>query len=145
MPAEACRRAAPAVAALLVAGALGPGALAQESSGEVCRVLLSRGATAQGGASGTMTVRNLGRACRIENFTVPESKTPTSRLEVVSAPKHGRLEIIQPNTVAYTPPEGFRGADEFAYEGSGPGRQGGTLPFSVRVSVRVVGPHEPLR
>ena len=63
----------------------------------------------------------------------------------MKAPEHGRLEIIQPNVVASTPREGFTGLDEFAYGGSGPGRESRTLPFNVRVSVRVVRPGEALR
>ena len=81
-----------------------------------------------GGATGTMIVRNVGRACRVVNFTVPEQRIATSRLEVVRAPAQGRLEVIQPNVVAYTPNAGYTGPDEFHYGGSGPGREGRILP-----------------
>ncbi|SRR5713226_2062647 len=145
MRADAPWRTAPAAVALLAAGALVPAAAGQEPQTDVCAVLIARGATTLGGAAGTMTVRNVGRPCRIVNFSVPESRVATSRLEVVKAPEHGRLEVVQPNVVAYTPREGFIGLDQFAYGGSGPGREGRTLPFSVRVSVRVVGPGEALR
>jgi hypothetical protein len=145
MRADARGRAGPVAVALLVAGALVPVAAAQEPQAGICAVSIARGATAPGGATGTMTVRNVGRACRIVNYSVPESRVATGRLEVVKPPEHGRLEIIQPNVVAYTPREGFTGPDEFAYGGSGPGREGRTLPFSVRVSVRVMGPAEALR
>ena len=132
-------------AALLALGSLVAGAAAEESQAGVCTVSVGRGATAPGGATGVMTVRNVGRPCRIVNFSAPESRVATSRLEIVKAPAGGRLEIVQPNVVAYTPREGFTGADEFAYGGSGPGREGRTLPFSVRISVRVVGPGEAVR
>jgi len=130
------------VAALLVAGA---GSSAQDPRTDACVVSIGRGATGVGGATGTMIVRNAGRACRVVNFTVPETRVPTSRLEVVRAPAQGRLEIIQPNVVAYTPARGYAGPDEFHYGGSGPGREGQILPFSVRIQVQVVGPDAPLR
>lgn len=132
-------------ATLLAAGALAPAASAQESQADLCAVSIGRGATTPGGAAGTITVRNVGRACRIANFTVPEQRVATNRLDVVRAPEQGRLEVIQPNVVAYTPRAGYAGPDEFHYGGSGPGREGRTLPFSVRISVRVVGPEDPLR
>jgi hypothetical protein len=122
-----------------------PTASAQESQAEWCAVSIARGATTPGGAAGTMTVRNVGRACRIMNFTVPEDRTPTSELEVVKGPAHGRLEIVQPNVVTYTPKAVYLGPDEFQYAGRGPGRSGRILPFSVRISVRVVGSDAPLR
>ena len=134
-----------ASAALLVAGALGSTASGQGSQADLCTVSIGRGATGLGGAAGTMTVRNLGRSCRITNFTVPEQRVATSRLEVVRAPVQGRLEVIQPNIVAYSPNAGYTGPDEFHYGGSGPGREGRTLPFSVRIQVRVVAPDAPLR
>jgi hypothetical protein len=133
-----------ASAALLVTGALGSAAFAQESQTDLCAVSIGRGATGLGGATGTMTVRNAGRTCRVVNFTVPEERIATSRLEVVRAPAQGRLEIIQPNVAAYTPNAGYTGPDEFHYGGSGPGREGRTLPFSVRIQVRVVGPDAPV-
>jgi hypothetical protein len=92
-----------------------------------------------------MTVRNLGGSCRITNLTVPEQRVATSHLEVFRAPEQGRLEVIQPNVVAYTPNAGYTGPDEFQYGGSGPGREGRILPFSVRIQVRVVAPGAPLR
>ena len=138
-------RAGAVVAALLATAAPGSAALAQESQGDVCVMAIGRGATGPGGATGTMTVRNVGRPCRIVNFTVPEQRVATSRLEIVRAPGQGRLEVIQPNVVAYTPNSRYTGADEFQYGGSGPGREGRTLPFSVRIQVRVVGPDAPLR
>jgi hypothetical protein len=133
------------VAALLATGALGSAASNQESQAELCAVSIGRGATGPGGATGTMTVRNTGRPCRITNFTVPEQRVATDRLEVVRAPAQGRLEIIQPNVAAYTPNAGYTGPDEFHYGGSGPGREGRTLPFDVRIQVRVVGPEAPVR
>jgi len=133
-----------AAAILLAAGVLAP-ASAQQPQAGVCTVTLGRGATSPGGATGTMTVRNVGEPCRISNFTVPESQVATSRLEVVKAPAQGHLDIVQPNLIAYVPRPGFAGRDEFAYGGSGPGRDGRVLPFSVRVSVRVLGPDEALR
>lgn len=138
-------RAGAMVAALLAPGALASAASGQESPGDLCAVSIGRGATGAGGAAGTMTVRNAGRPCRITNFTVPEQRVATDRLEVVRAPAHGRLEVIQPNVVAYTPSAGYTGPDEFHYGGSGPGREGPTLPFSVRVRVQVVGPGAPVR
>jgi hypothetical protein len=132
-------------AALLAAGGLITVAQAQEPQGGVCVVSIGRGATVPGGASGEMTVRNVGRPCRIVNYSQPESRVATSRLEVVRAPEHGMVDIVQPNVVTYTPRSGFTGPDEFSYAGSGPGRSGQTLPFSVRVLVRVVGAAEPLR
>lgn len=54
-------------------------------------------------------------------------------------------EVIQPNVVAYTPNAGYTGPAEFQYERSGPGRDGRTLPFGVRIQVRVVGPDAPVR
>ncbi|MEX2220686.1 MAG: Ig-like domain-containing protein [Candidatus Rokuibacteriota bacterium] len=133
-----------AAAMLLAAGVLAPVSAQQPQAG-VCTVALGRGATSPGGAAGTMTVRNVGEPCRISNFTVPESRVATSRLEVVKAPAQGQLDVVQPNLIAYTPRPGFAGRDEFAYGGSGPGRDGRILPFSVRVSVRVLGPDEALR
>jgi len=133
-----------AVAALLATAALGPTALAQESQGDRCVVSIGRGAIAVGGATGAMTVRT-GRTCRIVNFSIPDQRVATSRLEVHQAPAQGRLEIVQPNIVVYTPTAGYTGPDEFQYGGSGPGLQGRSVPFNVRVSVRVVGPDEPLR
>jgi hypothetical protein len=134
-----------ASAAMLTAGALASAVSAQESQASVCVVSIGRGATVPGGAIGAMTVRNVGRACRIVNFTVPEQRVATSRLEVTGAPAHGRLEIVQPNIVAYVPDADYRGPDEFHYGGRGPGREGRTLPFSVRIEVRVVSPDTPLR
>jgi hypothetical protein len=134
-----------ATAALLAAGALGSAASGQESQADLCVVSIGRGGTGPGGAAGTMTVRNVGRACRVTNFTVPEQRVATSRLEVVRVPAHGRIEVIQPNVVAYTPNADYTGPDEFHYGGSGPGREGRTLPFSVRIQVRVVGPDAPVR
>jgi hypothetical protein len=131
--------------ALLATGALGSAASPQESQGELCAVSIGRGATGPGGASGTMTVRTTGRACRIANFTVPEQRVATSRLEIVRPPAQGRLVVIEPNVVAYTPNAGYTGPDEFHYGGSGPGREGRTLPFTVRIQVRVVAPDAPLR
>jgi hypothetical protein len=133
------------VAALLAAGALGPVALAQEPQAELCAVSIGRGATAPGGATGTMIVRATGRPCHIWNFTVPDQRVATTGLELVRAPAQGRLEITQPNVVAYTPNTGYTGPDEFHYGGGGPGRDGRTLPFSVRIRVRVVDPAAPLR
>jgi len=138
-------RAGAVVAALLATGALGAAAAAQESPADLCAVSIGRGATGPGGTTGTMTVRNVGRPCRIVNFTVPEQRVATSRLAIVRAPEHGRLEIVQPNVVAYVPDTDYRGSDEFHYGGSGPGREGRTLPFSVRIQVRVVGPDAPVR
>ena len=139
------RARAVAAATLLAAGALASAVSAQESQADWCAVSIGRGAVTPGGATGTMTVRDVGRACRIANFTVPEERIATSRLEVLRAPAQGRLEIIQPNVVAYTPNAGYTGPDEFHYGGSGPGREGRTLPFSVRIQVRVVGPDAPVR
>jgi len=130
-------------AALLAAGAFSSAVSAQEA--DLCAVSIGRGGTGMGGATGTMIVRNVGRACRVVNFTVPEQRIATSRLEVVRAPAQGRLEVIQPNVVAYTPNAGYTGPDEFHYGGSGPGREGRILPFSVRLQVRVVAPDAPLR
>jgi hypothetical protein len=132
-------------AALLAAGAVVSAVAAQELQADLCAVSIGRGATGLGGAAGTMTVRNLGRACRVVNFSVPEDQTPAARLEVTKGPSHGQVDVIQPNIVAYTPSPGYAGPDEFHYTGSGPGRQGRTLPFSVRIQVRVVGPGDPLR
>jgi hypothetical protein len=132
-------------AALLAVGAVVSAVAAQESQTDLCAVSVGRGATGLGGASGTMTVRNLGGSCRITNFTVPEQRVATSHLEVFRAPEQGRLEVIQPNVVAYTPNAGYTGPDEFQYGGSGPGREGRILPFSVRIQVRVVAPGAPLR
>ena len=131
--------------ALLAAGGLLPAASAQESQADLCDVSIGRGATGPGGATGTMTVRNVGRACRIVNFTVPDQRVATSRLEVVRAPAQGRVVIIGPNVVAYSPNTGYTGPDEFQYEGSGPGRDGRTIPFRVRIEVRVVERNAPLR
>ena len=134
-----------AAAALLAAGALASPVSPQESQAEVCVVSIGRGATGPGGATGTMTVRNVGRPCRITNFTVPEQRVATTRLEIVRAPAQGRLIVIEPNVVAYTPNAGYGGPDEFQYEGNGPGRDGRTLPFGVRIQVRVVGPDASVR
>jgi len=134
-----------AAAALVTAAAVASPVAAQDSQADVCAVSIGRGATTPGGATGTMTVRNVGRACRVGNFTVPEDRTPTARLEVVKGPSQGRLDVIEPNVVAYTPNPGYTGPDEFDYGGSGPGREGRILPFSVRIQVRVVGPVAPLR
>jgi hypothetical protein len=90
-------------------------------------------------------VRNVGRACPIVNFTVPDQRVATSRLEVVRPPAHGRVVVIGPNVVAYRPSIGYTGPDEFHYEGNGPGRDGRTLPFGVRIQVRVVGPDASVR
>jgi hypothetical protein len=128
---------------VLAAGTPAPASSQQPAAG-VCTVTLARGATTPGGAAGTMTVRNVGEPCRIANFTVPESRAATRRLEVVKAPAQGRLDIVQPNLVAYTPRPGFTGHDEFAYGGSGPGRDGKILPFNVRVSVQVLRADERL-
>jgi hypothetical protein len=133
-----------AAAALLAAGAVVSAVAAQASQADLCAVSIGRGGTGPGGAAGTMTVRNVGRACRVTNFTVPEQRVATSRLEVVRAPAQGQLEVIQPNVVAYTPNAGYTGPDEFQYGGRGPGREGRTLPFSVRIQVRVVAPDAPL-
>jgi hypothetical protein len=89
-------KAVAAAAGLVAAGALAPATFAQESQADWCAVFIARGATTPGGAAGTLTVRNVGRPCRIANFTVPEQQVATSRLEVVQAPEQGRLEIIQP-------------------------------------------------
>lgn len=134
-----------ASAALLAAGSVGSTASGQESQADLCAVSIGRSATGLGGATGTMTVRNVGRACRVTNFIVPEQRVATNRLEVVRAPEQGRLEVIQPNVVAYTPNAGYSGPDEFHYGGSGPGREGRILPFGVQIQVRVVGPAAPLR
>jgi len=132
-----------AAAALLAAGALASAVSAQESQADWCAVSIGRGAVTPGGATGTMTVRDVGRACRIANFTVPEQRVATSRLEVTRTPAQGRLVVIEPNVVAYTPNAGYTGPDEFQYGGSGPGREGRTVPFSVRIRVRVVAPDAP--
>jgi len=137
-------RVGPAIAALLATAAIGPTALAQDPQADRCVVSIGRGATALGGATGTMTVRT-GRACRIVNFTIPEQRVATSRLEVHQAPAQGQLEIVQPNIVVYTPTTGYTGPDEFQYGGSGRGLEGRTVPFNVRVHVRVVRQDEPLR
>jgi hypothetical protein len=138
-------RAGAVASALLAPAALGSAAFAQESQGDVCVVAIGRRATGPGGATGTMKVRNAGRACRIVNFTVPEQRVATSRLEIVRAPAQGRLVVIAPNVIAYTPNAGYTGPDEFQYGGDGPGREGRTVPFSVRIQVRVVGADEPVR
>jgi hypothetical protein len=138
-------RAGAIAAALLATGALGSAAAPQESQAELCAVSIGRGATGPGGASGTMTVRNTGRPCRIVNLTVPEQRVATSRLEIVRPPAQGRLVVIEPNVVAYTPNVGYTGSDEFHYGGSGPGREGRILPFAVRIQVRIVAPDAPLR
>jgi len=140
MPARAI-----AVAALLAAGTFSSVVSAQEKQAGLCAVSIGRGGTGPGGATGTMTVRNVGRACRVVNFTVPEQRVATTRLEIVRAPEQGRLAIIQPNVVAYTPNAGYTGPDEFQYGGSGPGREGRILPLSVRIQVQVVGPDAPQR
>jgi hypothetical protein len=138
-------RAGAVVAALLTTGATGSMVLGQDSQADLCVVSIGRGATGEGGASGDMTVRNVGRSCRIVNFTVPEQRVATSHLEIARPPAQGRLEIIQPNVVAYIPNAGYAGPDEFQYRGTGPGRDGRTLPFEVRIQVRVVGPAVPVR
>ena len=130
---------------LLAVVALALVASAQDSQADWRVVSIGRGATQAGGAAGTMTVRNVGRACRIAKFTVPDDRTPTARLQVVRAPERGRLEVVQPNVVTYTPRPDYTGPDQFEYGGEGPGRGGQTLPFSVRISVRVVAPDAPLR
>jgi len=134
-----------AAATLLAASGLLPAAFAQESQADLCAVSIGRGATAPGGATGTMTVRNVGRACRIVNFTVPDQRIATSRLEIVRAPGQGRVVVLEPNVVAYSPNTGYTGPDEFQYEGSGPGRDGRTIPLSVRIKVQVVDRNAPLR
>ena len=97
MRAEWRRRGLLAAAAWLAAGAPD---VSQQPQAAACTVALGRGATTPGGATGTMTVRNVGEPCRIANFTVPESRVATSRLEVVKAPTQGRLDIVQPPTGA---------------------------------------------
>jgi hypothetical protein len=139
------RSGATALAALLGAGALVTASAAQERQAEWCTVFIARGASGPGGTTGTLTVRNVGRPCRIANYVVPEDRTPTARLEVVKSPAHGRADVIPPNVVMYTPERDYTGPDEFHYAGDGPGRGGRTLPFSVRIQVRVVGPDAPLR
>lgn len=67
-------RAGALAAALLATGATGPAAFAQDSQADVCAVSIGRGATGPGGFTGTMTVRAVGRPCRIVNFTVPEQR-----------------------------------------------------------------------
>jgi hypothetical protein len=134
-----------AAATLLAAGAFSSAVSAQDTQADLCAVSFGRGGTSMGGATDTMIVRNVGRACRVVNFTVPEERIATSRLEVVRVPAQGRLEIIQPNVVAYTPNAGYTGPDEFHYGGSGPGREGRILPFSVQIRVRVVGPDAQVR
>jgi hypothetical protein len=79
------------------------------------------------------------------NFSIPDQRVATSRLEVHQAPAQGRLEVIQPNVVVYIPADGYVGPDEFQYGGSGTGLQGRTVPFNVRVQVRVIRHDEPLR
>jgi Bacterial Ig domain len=144
---SACGRmqAGAVVAALLATGATGSTVLGQDSQADLCVVSIGRGATGVGGVTGTMTVRNAGRSCRIVNFSVPEQRVATTRLEIARPPAQGRLAVINPNVVAYTPNPGYTGPDEFEYEGSGPGREGRPVPFSVRIQVRVVGPDGPLR
>src|SRR5258706_9981254 len=116
---------------MLATAAVGPAALAQDSQGDRCVVSIGRGATAVGGATGTMTVRN-GRACRVVNFTIPDQRVATSRLEVHQAPAQGRLEIVQPNIVVYTPTAGYTGPDEFQYGGRGRGLGRGARPVHRR-------------
>src|SRR5258706_14343227 len=129
---------------MLATAALGPTALAQDSQGDRCVVSIGRGATAVGGTTGTMTVRN-GRACRVVNFTIPDQRVATSRLEVHQAPAQGRLEIVQPNIVVYTPTAGYTGPDEFQYGGGGRGPGGGAVPVNVGLYGPLVGPGQPLR
>src|SRR5258706_3259271 len=124
---------------MLATAAVGPAALAQDSQGDRCVVSIGRGATAVGGTTGTMTVRN-GRACRVVNFTIPDQRVATSRLEVRQAPAQGRLEIVQPNIVVYTPTAGYTGPDEFQYGGGGPGLGGRAVPFHMRSYLRLVRP-----
>ncbi len=131
--------------ALLAASAFSSAVSARERQADLCAVSIGRGGTGPGGATGTMTVRNVRRACRVVNFTVPEQRVATTRLEVTRPPAQGRLEIIQPNVIAYTPNAGYAGPDEFQYGGSGPGREGRILPLSVRIQVQVVGSDAPLR
>jgi len=138
-------RAGAVVATLLATGATGSTVSGQDSQADLCVVSLGRGATGVGGAIGTMIVRNAGRSCRIVNFSVPEQRVATSRLEIARSPAKGRLVVIDPNVVAYTPNPGYTGPDEFEYGGSGPGREGRPVPFSVRIQVRVVAPDGPLR
>ncbi len=138
-------RAAAVAVALLGAGGGGSAASGQDLQADLCVVSIGRGATGAGGASGTMTVRNAGRHCRIVNFTVPEQRVATSRLEIARPPAQGRLVVIEPNVVAYTPNPGYTGPDEFEYGGSGPGRDGRPLSFNVRIQVRVVGRDRPMR
>jgi hypothetical protein len=92
-------------------------------------VSIGRGATGLGGATGTMTVRNVGRRpCRITNFTVPEQRVATSRLEIVRAPAQGRLIVIEPNVVAYTPNAGYAGPMNFSTRGAVPAATDGRCP-----------------
>jgi Bacterial Ig domain len=139
------RSARAALATVLATGALAAAAGAQDGQGEWCAVSIARGATGPGGATGTLTVRNVGRPCRIVNYIVPDDRTPTARIEIVKSPAHGRADVIPPNVVMYTPKADYAGADEFHYAGDGPGRGGRSLPFRVRIQVTVVGPDAPLR
>jgi hypothetical protein len=145
MPSAPGRMRAGVVAALLATGALASAALAQASQADVCEISIGRGATGPGGATGAVTVRNVGRPCRITNFTVPEQRVASSRLEVTRAAAQGRLVVIQPNVVAFSPNAGYSGPDEFHYGGCGAGRGGRILPFSVQIQARVVGPDAPVR
>src|SRR5882724_7996084 len=111
---------------MLATAALGPTALAQDSQGDRCVVSIGRGATAVGGATGTMTVRN-GRACRVVNFTIPDQRVATSRLEVHQAPARGGLESARPKTVVNPPPAAYPGPDGFQYGGGGGAWKGRTV------------------
>jgi hypothetical protein len=122
---------------VLVLGAAHAAAFAQAWS---CRVEPFSGATSGQGAVATITVRNTGEACSIQNFGAPtEKKNPASSGRITQVPRHGTASFDAP-LAHYVPAAGYIGADEFSYEARATGNTGQQVLLRVHVKVTVTAP-----
>ena len=115
-------------------------AVAQESSKVACRPPRVRGATAPGGATIEVTVRNTGQPCRIAIMSDVEGELATTEIKAIEEPSHGKLEFLTPSVSAYTPNPGYVGPDAYAFVGRGPTRNRHTVDVRLNVKVTVVAP-----
>jgi hypothetical protein len=87
-----------------------------------------------------MTIVNTGRPCRIRHFSDVDAQIPASSVQIVTAPRHGTLNVEPPNAIFYRPETGFVGSDQFSYQASGSNRAGASISTSATIEVTVLAP-----
>ncbi len=90
-----------------------------------------------GAGTATITMRNTGKPCGAELYTIPQQKIAVDKIAVISAPKSGVVVVTVPR-FEYTPNTGFTGDDLFELSAEGPaGPKAGRITLRGTVFVRV--------